>query len=1134
MAARYESSPHGTQQPPITLQPSQASFGAGSRGHRSRMPSREGFSLPARPSSPVTRRRPESLDDRNQHRNPPTYRHSPKSPPKRTSSVPHTFVTPPSADNPYPRTEAATRTRSTPHCRTALSSAMSRCRSSPGQETSVQALAALATSADMSRLADLCSPRSPRLRPASLNASSAGQLGAPLSPERNRPHVKHVPIASGAVIPTPSAPESPESDRTRFPWNIRLWNASLPALDPALLPDSPPKRKPETPEFSGGIEDLKPRVKSKSPPARRQRAVSECVSLGLGPAFEDDPSELATKRQSLGAVQGTPPFDAPRGPRRRSPSGTFRRRVGSGFPSLPKADGESRGGQNSPRTPPLSTLPNNFRPSGLGLAIAGITPAYRLQQLPSLTDSPLSSTSSVPSIVITPPAALTIHSPSQLCSPLGKATLHSHEDDHNSSPWFQTALDLGAHTHAEPDSSAKLFKSSSGELVPSISEPRSTSSSAADVHPKLQLELSAEARQTRHLQDETAFSAFASRIDERLSAFFEYREGADVAQIVRRARIWMLDAVGMDLSNTMPHMRLPSICLMPSLMRIRWIDCGDRKEWVPAEVAVAWYDAACNRVMEHFVSGMFAMLNDSRAPRDLAAGLALMISLLRVDMVAPDPATDTEAEETDAAPGTNPSSDILAPFGLAPSPVLLSDCFAPPSVHPDAACRSTEGNSLGLWGHAMLESSPRASPISIAYLHPGQALMTTVQTTIEAILERGVAVREKACMLSVPSNPRRKTRKQVAAAAAAAAASTAEGSSMEGEQEASGSTSGDATLHSANAELNDLEMATKGEITADELRRRELTRAIVGSSKDRFCSMHVMRFVGELYQRRVLDFETFQAWLDRTLFQTVHLGIPSRFELEASCTLLATAGAALEQASRLAGCCQVSQGPKAQPVPQCGLGTDDMAPRTPQRLESMPTSSSLPILSLQLSSLSSPTNVTAARRVDGAPPSHWINESPQALRKSVMARWSPRASFQALSSSQSLPSSRVTSPTNAFAPLSLAPAIMSRQVSLPGKVPASAPPTSLTFETCCNAIEHITLKAAMARISELSSIPEFGTQSRGICEWLLFTRANDWSVPSGPPAAHTLLGPPGLTPPPRRSSSSRGSAARAHALPASD
>lgn len=68
-----------------------------------------------------------------------------------------------------------------------------------------------------------------------------------------------------------------------------------------------------------------------------------------------------------------------------------------------------------------------------------------------------------------------------------------------------------------------------------------------------------------------------------------------------------------------------------------------------------------------------------------------------------------------------------------------------------------------------------------------------------------------------------------------------------------------------------------------------------GDERNRFVGLDVLRFVGQLVLSRIVDFKVLAKWLDRFLVHTVHLGIPSTWEIECACALLLSVGAMLDR-----------------------------------------------------------------------------------------------------------------------------------------------------------------------------------------------------------------------------------------------
>ncbi|KAJ9474830.1 hypothetical protein PHBOTO_004682 [Pseudozyma hubeiensis] len=72
-----------------------------------------------------------------------------------------------------------------------------------------------------------------------------------------------------------------------------------------------------------------------------------------------------------------------------------------------------------------------------------------------------------------------------------------------------------------------------------------------------------------------------------------------------------------------------------------------------------------------------------------------------------------------------------------------------------------------------------------------------------------------------------------------------------------------------------------------------------GDERNRFVSLDVLRFVGQLVLSRVVGLKVLSKWLDRFLVHTVHLGIPSAWEIECACALLLSVGAMLDRQASL-------------------------------------------------------------------------------------------------------------------------------------------------------------------------------------------------------------------------------------------
>lgn len=83
--------------------------------------------------------------------------------------------------------------------------------------------------------------------------------------------------------------------------------------------------------------------------------------------------------------------------------------------------------------------------------------------------------------------------------------------------------------------------------------------------------------------------------------------------------------------------------------------------------------------------------------------------------------------------------------------------------------------------------------------------------------------------------------------------------------------------------------------------RNELRKqwAREGDKRDQFVGIDVVRFIGQLALYQVVSVHVLAKWLDRFLLHTVHLGIPSVWEIECACALLLSVGAMLDQRTAL-------------------------------------------------------------------------------------------------------------------------------------------------------------------------------------------------------------------------------------------
>ena len=80
--------------------------------------------------------------------------------------------------------------------------------------------------------------------------------------------------------------------------------------------------------------------------------------------------------------------------------------------------------------------------------------------------------------------------------------------------------------------------------------------------------------------------------------------------------------------------------------------------------------------------------------------------------------------------------------------------------------------------------------------------------------------------------------------------------------------------------------------TEREMRKQ---RAREGDKANEFVSLPVVRFIGQLVLHRIVSVQLLAKWLDRFLFNTVFVGIPSAWEIECACALVLTVGPILDQ-----------------------------------------------------------------------------------------------------------------------------------------------------------------------------------------------------------------------------------------------
>ncbi|UZJ54500.1 hypothetical protein CBS101457_003820 [Exobasidium rhododendri] len=375
---------------------------------------------------------------------------------------------------------------------------------------------------------------------------------------------------------------------------------------------------------------------------------------------------------------------------------------------------------------------------------------------------------------------------------------------------------------------------------------------------------------------------------------------------------------------------LPDMCI-PSLRAQRWI--GERR--VPVEWAADKLHEMMNLVMEHVVTGMVALVTDDRAPYETPAALAyLCLSIqnelpLLINLHYRRSKTSSSSTRGTQSPTTpSPMSEWIRVCGLAHGPPMQESHDT--RRHNARAIQGGEAPDEASWARILRE------------VNPATIFLTILRRTIQNAYEKGETIRAKATLLAVPP-PRKGSRKR---------------------------------WQAANAEVNalkalkdqDRSQVTRGVITEAEFRKRERRRAAIGSAKDIFAVFYFVRLVGELYASRVIGVSVIRQWLQRFFFNTVYHGVPSSYELEAGCALLITVGAALD---REAG---IIQSPKKRPGPFSSPQTESEASNSLAHVDRhSSTSMGGPSLAARAATLFD--------RTDNVPANHWILVSPKVVRE---------------------------------------------------------------------------------------------------------------------------------------------------------
>ncbi|PWN37772.1 uncharacterized protein FA14DRAFT_183625 [Meira miltonrushii] len=263
-------------------------------------------------------------------------------------------------------------------------------------------------------------------------------------------------------------------------------------------------------------------------------------------------------------------------------------------------------------------------------------------------------------------------------------------------------------------------------------------------------------------------------------------------------------------------------------------------------------------VLDHIITGIVALVVDDRAPYGTPPVMAALIDSLTQNLITPE-----EIHLNRSPSGTE-------------------------------MIRSGQDNALGAWVqmcamavglgvkakevltvadviHTSTNDEKDAWKSCLKDIDPAKRLVVLLTRHIHVVLERGKAARERNNLLVVPPVQRGSRKRWLAANAE----------------------------HRARRASHDENFAklTSGQISEGEYRSTERRLAAEGHPRDIFATLHLVRFVGELYKVSVLTKYDLRDWLDRFLFDTVFPGVPSMYELEAGCALLLTVGRTIEEQS---------------------------------------------------------------------------------------------------------------------------------------------------------------------------------------------------------------------------------------------
>lgn len=481
--------------------------------------------------------------------------------------------------------------------------------------------------------------------------------------------------------------------------------------------------------------------------------------------------------------------------------------------------------------------------SGLDYEKSLQSPQYRTGMSGSLSwpNSPTDSVdSSVPSIIVTPPAVFT-----------ARTMLRNKQRVQHGGVCLDY-LDTTAAELVSPEHSRYPIRQDDDDVNLDLMQ---VDESIAPTSLSSPVSLKSETPEMRKLDDEVGMAKFKATVDSVLSQYFvrgsvdnSLSQAHDILRIIQRTYdpVFCFPSIPTGIALLFKPTTvtpLASLCSqatqsndLPSLCSNRRIREGEDTVKGTVEWGFRRLEIIMDMIMEHTVTGIVALVTDERAPYKTPAAMAYLCRLLQKQLPSLEKVHSLANLTSQHAPNP-PGSSVPGS-----SSVLL-----------DEQSREVEAK---VWDKVLRD------------INPAEIFMRILRRTIQDMLEKGETIRSEATLLAVPP-PRKGSRKRWQAANAKMNALRA------GKEE-------------------DISQVTRGIISESEFRKRERKRAATGSAKDAFAVFFFVRFVGELYKSKVIEVNIVQQWLLRYFFDTVFPGVPSLYELEAGCALLITVGDTLD------------------------------------------------------------------------------------------------------------------------------------------------------------------------------------------------------------------------------------------------